>query len=55
MTFEAFEVAPRASCPRPENELKAADLARYDVDADAVMVDGKAWRQVLGAATEDLI
>jgi hypothetical protein len=29
------------------NALKAADLARDDVDADAVMVDGQEWRKCL--------
>src|SRR5882672_2914860 len=47
MTFEAFEVALGQAVRGLENELKAADLARYDVDADAVMVDGKAWRKCL--------
>jgi hypothetical protein len=47
MTFEAFEVELGHAVRGLENELKAADLARYDVDADAVMVDGKAWRTCL--------
>jgi hypothetical protein len=47
MTFEAFEVALGHAVRGLENELKAADLARYDVDADAVIVDGKAWRKCL--------
>ena len=47
MTFEAFEVELGHAVRGLENELKAADLARYDVDADAVMVDGKTWRQCL--------
>ena len=47
MTFEAFEVALGHAVRGVENELKAADLARYDVDADAVMVDGREWRQCL--------
>ncbi len=47
MTFEAFEVELGHAVRSVENELKAADLARYDVDADAVMVDGQEWRQCL--------
>jgi hypothetical protein len=47
MTFEAFEVELGHAVRGLENELKAADLARYDVDADAVLVDGKAWRKCL--------
>jgi hypothetical protein len=47
MTFEAFEVALGHAVRSLENELKAADLARYDVGADAVIVDGKAWRKCL--------
>ena len=47
MTFEAFEVALGHAVRGLENELKAADLARYDVDANAVMVDGQEWRKCL--------
>jgi len=47
MTFEAFEVELGQAVRGLETELKAADLARYDVDADAVMVDGQAWRKCL--------
>src|SRR5207245_1345869 len=47
MTFEAFEVALGQAVRGLENELKSVDLARYDVDADAVMVDGKEWRKCL--------
>jgi hypothetical protein len=47
MTFEAFEVEFGHAVRGLENELKAADLARDDVDADAVMVDGKTWRKCL--------
>ena len=47
MTFEAFEVALGHAVRGVENELKSLDLARYDVDADAVMVDGKEWRTCL--------
>lgn len=47
MTFEAFEVELGHAVRGLENELKSADLARYDVDADAVMVNGQEWRQCL--------
>jgi hypothetical protein len=47
MTFEAFEVELGHAVRGVENELKAADLARYDVDADAVMVNGQQWRRCL--------
>jgi hypothetical protein len=47
MTFEAFEVELGHAVRGLENELKAADLARYDVDADAVMVNGQEWRKCL--------
>ncbi len=48
MTFETYEVELGQAVRGLENELKAADLARYDMDADAVFVDGKAWRKCLG-------
>ncbi len=47
MTFETYEVELGQAVRGLENELKAADLARYDVDADAVLVDGKEWRKCL--------
>ncbi len=47
MTFEAFEVELGQAVRGLENELKAADLACDDVEADAVMVDGKEWRKCL--------
>ena len=47
MTFETFEVELGKAVRGLENELKSADLARYDVEADAVIVDGKAWRTCL--------
>ena len=47
MTFEAFEVALGHAVRSLANELKAADLARYEVDANAVMVDGQEWRKCL--------
>jgi hypothetical protein len=47
MTFEAFEVELGHAVRRLENELKAIDLARYDVDADVVMVNGQEWRRCL--------
>jgi hypothetical protein len=47
LTFEAFEVALGHAVRGLENELKAVDLARYNVDADAVIVDGQEWRKCL--------
>jgi len=47
LTFEAFEVALGHAMRHVENELKAIDLARYDIDADAVVVGGKEWRKCL--------
>src|SRR5256884_4335994 len=47
MTFEAFEVERGQAVRGLENELKAAALARYEVDAEAGMVDGTAWRTCL--------
>src|SRR5215213_7580265 len=47
MTFEAFAVALGHAVRGLENALKAADLARYDVDTNAVMVDGQEWRKCL--------
>src|SRR5262245_52524318 len=47
MTFEAFEVELGHAVRDLENELKAADLARDDVAAAAVIVDGQAWRKCL--------
>ncbi len=47
MTFEAFEVELGHAVRGLENECKASDLARYDVDADAVMVNGQEWRKCL--------
>src|SRR5215467_264041 len=47
MTFEAFEIELGKAVRSLENELKSADLARYDVATDAVIVDGKTWRKCL--------
>jgi hypothetical protein len=47
MTFEAFEVELGRAVRGLENERKAADLARDDVDADVIMVEGKEWRKCL--------
>jgi hypothetical protein len=47
MTFEAFAVELGRAVRGLANELKAVDLARYDVDAEAVMVDGQQWRTCL--------
>ena len=46
-TFEACEGELGHAVRGLANALKAADLARYDVDADAVMVDGQEWRKCL--------
>lgn len=47
LTFEAFAVQLGHAMRNVENELKAIDLARYDSDADAVIVEGKEWRKCL--------
>jgi len=47
MTCEACAVELGQAVRGLENELKAADLARDDVDATAVIVDGQAWRKCL--------
>ena len=47
LTFEAFEVQLGQAMRNVENELKAIDLARYDIDAEAVIVGGKEWRKCL--------
>lgn len=47
MTFEAFEAELGQTMRGLESELKAADLTRYDVDAEAVVVDGQEWRKCL--------
>ena len=47
LPFEAFAVELGHAVRGLENELKAADLARYDVDADAVLVNGQEWRKCL--------
>ena len=40
MTFEEFEVELSRAARELESELKAMDLARYDVEAEVVLVDG---------------
>ena len=47
LTFEAFEVELGRAMRSLENDLKAIDLARYDIDADAVIVGGQEWRKCL--------
>lgn len=47
MTFEEFEVELSRAARELESELKAMDLARYDVEAEVVLVDGKQWRRCL--------
>ena len=48
-TFEAFEGRLHASLQEVERELLAEDLARADVDAEAVVVQGTTLRRVLRA------
>ena len=45
--FESYEVELGEHMRALENELKAAKLARYNVDADAIWVDGREWRRCL--------
>ena len=47
LTFEAFEVELGHAMRSLENDLKAIDLARYDIEADAVIVGGQEWRKCL--------
>ena len=47
LTFEAFEVELGHAMRSLGNDLKAIDLARYDMDADAVIVGGQEWRKCL--------
>ena len=47
LTFEAFEVELGHAMRCLENDLKAIDLARYDMDADAIIVEGQEWRKCL--------
>ena len=47
LTFEAFAVELGHAVRGLENELKAADLSRDDLDADAVIVGGTAWHKCL--------
>lgn len=47
LTFEAFEAELGKAMCGLESELKAEDLSRYDVDADAVFVNGREWRKCL--------
>lgn len=47
LTFEAFEVELGHAMRDLENEIKGIDLARYEVDADSVIVDGREWHQCL--------
>lgn len=48
-TFEAFEARLHSSLQAVERELLAEDLARADVDAEAILVDGATLRRVLRA------
>jgi hypothetical protein len=46
-TFEAFERELGSRMRRVECELKAAELARYDVDAEVIGVGGQEYRRCL--------
>ena len=46
-TFEQYERELGTLMRRVECELKAAELARYDVDAEVVVVDGREYRRCL--------
>ena len=48
-TFEAFEKRLHGQLQEVERELLAEDLARADVDAPGVVVEGTAYRRVLRA------
>ena len=45
--FEQFERELAEHMHAVENEIKATELARYDVDADAILVDGQEWQKCL--------
>lgn len=47
LSFEAFEEQLGQALRSVENDLKALDLARYDVNAEAVIVEGQKWRKCL--------
>ena len=46
-TFEQFERELGTHMRRVECELKAAELARYDVEADVIVVEGQEYRRCL--------
>ncbi len=48
-SFEIYEIELAALMRAVECELKAAELARYDVDSDAIVVDGTEYRRCLTA------
>lgn len=48
-TFEAFEARLHSSLQEVERELLGEDLARADVDAEVIVVDGVTLRRVLRA------
>lgn len=51
-TFEAFEARLHSSLQEVEREVLAEDLARADVDAEAIVVHGATLRRVLRAEQE---
>jgi hypothetical protein len=48
-TFEAFEKRLHAQLQDVEREVLGEDLARADVDADAIVIEGTGYRRVLRA------
>lgn len=47
MTFEAFEAELGRTVLGFKGEMTAADLSRYDVDANVIEVNGREWRKCL--------
>ena len=47
MSFEEFEVSLSQIAHEIENELKAQELARYNVKASEIFVEGKVFRKCL--------
>jgi len=46
-SFEDFERELGGRMRALESDLKAAQLARYDIDAQVIWVDGQEWRRCL--------
>lgn len=47
MTFEEYEVTLGVVVREIENEIKAEELARYDVKEDVIVVNGQTWNKCL--------